>query len=56
MILLVLEALAALIVLALIVWWTMFSGRPRGEIVQPDPAEANELPAKEVSSDRPQNT
>ncbi|MEP7283216.1 MAG: hypothetical protein ABI696_14660 [Rubrivivax sp.] len=29
--LIVLEALAALVVLLLIVWWTMFSGRPRGE-------------------------
>src|SRR5574337_214134 len=29
--LVVLEALAALSILILIVWWTMFSGRPRGE-------------------------
>lgn len=29
--LIVLEALAALAVLVLIVWWTMFSGRRRGE-------------------------
>lgn len=28
---LILEALAALGLLVLIVWWTMFSGRPRGE-------------------------
>jgi hypothetical protein len=27
----VLEALAALLILVFIVWWTMFSGRPRGE-------------------------
>jgi hypothetical protein len=27
----VLEALAALGLLLFIVWWTMFSGRPRGE-------------------------
>jgi hypothetical protein len=26
-----LEALAALLLLVFIVWWTMFSGRPRGE-------------------------
>jgi hypothetical protein len=26
-----LEALAALALLVFIVWWTMFSGRPRGE-------------------------
>jgi hypothetical protein len=26
-----LEALAALVLLLFIIWWTMFSGRPRGE-------------------------
>jgi hypothetical protein len=31
MLLILLEALAALAVLLLIVWWTMFSGRRRGE-------------------------
>jgi high-affinity Fe2+/Pb2+ permease len=31
MLLILLEALLALAVLILIVWWTMFSGRPRGE-------------------------
>jgi hypothetical protein len=30
--LLLLEALLALVVLILIVWWTMFSGRPKGEL------------------------
>ena len=36
--LILLEAFAALAALVLIVWWTMFSGRRRGEIddVQPD--------------------
>ncbi|MBK7717676.1 MAG: hypothetical protein KBF40_05345 [Giesbergeria sp.] len=29
--LILLEALGALVALLLIVWWTMFSGRPRGE-------------------------
>jgi hypothetical protein len=29
--LLLLEALGALLLLVLIVWWTMFSGRSRGE-------------------------
>ena len=33
--LIVLEALAALLVLVLIVWWTMFSGRRRGELPEP---------------------
>ena len=32
MTLLLLEALGALIILVLIVWWTMFSGRPNGEL------------------------
>ncbi|CAA9443362.1 MAG: hypothetical protein AVDCRST_MAG51-3457 [uncultured Ramlibacter sp.] len=31
MLLILLEALLALALLVLIVWWTMFSGRPRGE-------------------------
>jgi hypothetical protein len=31
MLLILLEALLALAALLLIVWWTMFSGRPRGE-------------------------
>ncbi|MES2999974.1 MAG: hypothetical protein V4787_04725 [Pseudomonadota bacterium] len=31
MLLILLEALLALVLLALIVWWTMFSGRKGGE-------------------------
>ena len=31
MVLILLEALAALLILVLIVWWTRFSGRPGGE-------------------------
>lgn len=31
MLLIVLEAMGALLVLVLIVWWTMFSGRKKGE-------------------------
>jgi hypothetical protein len=35
-----LEALLALLVLVVIVWWTMFSGRPKGELPPPkDPQE-----------------
>jgi hypothetical protein len=34
--LLLLEALGALAILVLIVWWTMFSGRRRGERVADD--------------------
>jgi hypothetical protein len=36
MTLLLLEALGALIILVLIVWWTMFSGRPKGELPADD--------------------
>ena len=35
MTLILLEALGALALLVLIVWWTMFSGRDKGEL--PDP-------------------
>jgi hypothetical protein len=35
MLLILLEALLALALLVLIVWWTMFSGRPRGELPAP---------------------
>ena len=43
MLLILLEALLALAVLVLIVWWTMFSGRPRGE---PPAAPPDEPPGK----------
>lgn len=33
--LLILEALGALALLLLIVWWTMFSGRKSGELTRP---------------------
>ncbi len=36
--LILLEALGALVLLVLIVWWTMFSGRKRGEL----PAQSDE--------------
>ncbi|WP_167372740.1 hypothetical protein [Acidovorax carolinensis] len=42
--LILLEALLALVVLALIVWWTMFSGRKRGELTPP-PDKDSEPPA-----------
>ena len=41
MILLVLEALGALVLLLLIVWWTMFSGRQGGEL-PPEPKPKQE--------------
>lgn len=33
--LILLEALLALVVLIAIVWWTMFSGRKKGELAAP---------------------
>lgn len=45
MVLILLEALGALLALVLIVWWTMFSGRSNGEL--PD------LPQTEDGADSP---
>ena len=42
MILILLEALGALVLLLLIVWWTMFSGRKQGEL----PGQHEDGPAK----------
>ena len=42
--LILLEALGALVVLLLIVWWTMFSGRKQGEL--PPPEDASESPTR----------
>jgi hypothetical protein len=42
MVLLLLEALLALVILLFIVWWTMFSGRKNGELV--DPKDADDPP------------
>lgn len=36
MLLILLEALLALVLLVLIVWWTMFAGRKKGERVRGD--------------------
>ena len=44
--LILLEALGALVLLVLIVWWTMFSGRKNGELKDP---------AKDVSKDTSKN-
>jgi hypothetical protein len=38
---LLLEALLALVILVFIVWWTMFSGRPKGE-APPEPENKSE--------------
>ena len=45
--LLLLEALGALLLLLLIVWWTMFSGRDKGEL-KPTQVLAPEKPPKEA--------
>ena len=45
MVLILLEALGALLLLVFIVWWTMFSGRRRGELPEADsPEERREPP------------
>ncbi len=49
MILLVLEALGALFLLLLIVWWTMFSGRKSGEL----PVQAEPEAGKREGPDKP---
>lgn len=46
MTLLLLEALAALVILVLIVWWTMFSGRPGGELPPEPPLENEKIDIK----------
>jgi hypothetical protein len=43
MTLLLLEALGALLIFIFIVWWTMFSGRPKGEL-PPDEAAQKDSP------------
>lgn len=45
MTLLLLEALLALLLFVFIVWWTMFSGRPKGELPREEPAERAETEA-----------
>ena len=46
--LILLEALLALLLLVGIVWWTMFSGRKKGELPAPEET-AVEAPAKNAS-------
>lgn len=52
MVLLVLEAFGALALLLLIVWWTMFSGRNKGELAPP-PASADTPQAAEPAKPAP---
>lgn len=44
MVIILLEALLALTLLVLIVWWTMFSGRKHGELPDAPPTTANADP------------
>jgi hypothetical protein len=48
--LLLLEALGALLILVLIVWWTMFAGRDQGEL--PPDSAAGGLPQQVDELDR----
>ena len=41
--LILLEALGALLLLILIVWWTMFSGRKQGELPVPEDATPEKI-------------
>jgi hypothetical protein len=43
--LILLEALLALVLLVLIVWWTMFSGRDKGELKPDDKEERDQKPS-----------
>jgi cytoskeletal protein RodZ len=46
--LILLEALLALLILLAIVWWTMFSGRDKGELTSEKPNEPEpKAPPKE---------
>lgn len=52
MVLILLEALGALLALVLIVWWTMFSGRSNGELPDlPDAGAAQRDPPPAGDSD-----
>ena len=57
MVVILLEALLALVLLLLIVWWTMFSGRNKGELPDalPDKASADPIapPPATRSDDNP---
>ena len=58
MVLILLEALGALLLLIFIVWWTMFSGRKKGELsAEPetpaDPAQTHALPGTHDAAGSP---
>jgi len=49
--LILLEALLALVLLVLIVWWTMFSGRKKGELVSEEESKMNKANKSNKPSD-----
>jgi cytoskeletal protein RodZ len=49
--LILLEALLALLIFIVIVWWTMFSGRSKGELRQASPP--SDQPSNEASDQAP---
>jgi hypothetical protein len=51
MVLLLLEALGAMILLVFIVWWTMFSGRKNGELKEDLEDKPNKDPTSSSKSD-----
>ena len=51
--LILLEALLALAILAAIVWWTMFSGRKKGELLSSEEATAPTKTPKNSGQDKP---
>jgi hypothetical protein len=51
--LILLEALGALVILGVIVWWTMFSGRRRGEIDGAHPGDAAPSAPPRPQDERP---
>lgn len=51
--LILLEALLALAILAAIVWWTMFSGRKKGELLSSEEATASTKTHKNSVQDKP---
>ena len=53
MTLLLLEALLAMVLLIFIVWWTMFSGRKKGEIKPVEPPASRAQTSKDEQADKP---
>lgn len=57
MTIILLEALAALALFGLAIWWTMFSGRDKGELRQREEREAppEPTPVDPAGADEPQD-